>query len=1002
MSSNQTTLINRVWTCALIALLLGLCQQLAVSKEALWIEGEDRDPYNSGWNNHPWWYHHTDLDMNLLSPGTPGVSPGDWYVHYTSDTVPEEVIAQWNFNINEGGTYTWWIRLNPFRNSNGGAGYSYRFRRVGSAWPGWTTLDVTEARNNMINLVKPGIDIRFIAWSYGAMLDFTPGSYQVQIRLSDNGGLDEENHGGVDVMALVNYPWAPTGVIPPDPNAPPPGPSNWFLLVAGPDQFSPKSITDMNYLIERPAGTHGHLLRDGNNFAFEDDTPVKFWGMDAGMTETVESQQRQAKFYAKHGVNMIRMHAVEDILGSLQGPPGGRYFNATNLDKLDHWFAILKENGIYVTWSLFYHHVVLADEGIDPNLYNVLPACWAGKDTYGYATFIEEYQDSQWEYANLILNHVNSYTGLRYKNDPALAVVECRNEDSVFWHFPLGDSFLHANPAPMSKHKLRIQIMWHNWVKNRYVTDANLAAAWGAGMRTGDSVNADPNTQPMYMYAAWEMGTTGPSNPAEKKRMGDFIRCLAEMQRDTYETYQNRLRSIGYGAITISTAWQAGGPAATAGNLWDDDAMEAIDRHAYTGGGEHPYLITDEDYDGDGVAGEVDNNTMLASAGGGLLGVGFSQVEDKPFTMTEWSECPPNQWKAEAAPLIAFYGMGLQGWDAVYHFAGSRSYMGNGWPSMSLFVSETPHYIGQFPALAFAIYNHHFDEGNIVAARRISVNEAFEGVDSLNYYYSGYGYDGNHNLWTPKEVLAIGRFTSKVQDGQPNSSKTNYYTYWNTTTKKIQSNTGQLTWDYAKKTVTIHSDKTQGVVGFADNNSFDLPGVTVSVGPTKFVNLLFTPLDNNPLIESGHILITALAQDKQYGTVYNASGSQLIEAGGPPLLLEPVQATITMKGGPLKSVKVVDVYGVPTNQDVARTGNTFAIDGRYATYYYEVKRFVPVDCNQANLDGVDPVNFTDFALFAPDWKKTGGSLTGDIDNDEVVDIWDLEQIGLWWLENCGN
>jgi len=58
------------------------------------------------------------------------------------------------------------------------------------------------------------------------------------------------------------------------------------------------------------------------------------------------------------------------------------------------------------------------------------------------------------------------------------------------------------------------------------------------------------------------------------------------------------------------------------------------------------------------------------------------------------------------------------------------------------------------------------------------------------------------------------------------------------------------------------------------------------------------------------------------------------------LLLEPVQATLTFKGAPLSSVNVVDVYGVPTARQVECTGNSFKIDGRYATYYYQVKRLI--------------------------------------------------------------
>ena len=78
------------------------------------------------------------------------------------------------------------------------------------------------------------------------------------------------------------------------------------------------SIIDMSYLVEKPAGKHGFLKRQGKDFVFEDGTPVKFWGVDAGMTETIESQHRQARFYAKHGINMLRQHPVQSVLGVLQ------------------------------------------------------------------------------------------------------------------------------------------------------------------------------------------------------------------------------------------------------------------------------------------------------------------------------------------------------------------------------------------------------------------------------------------------------------------------------------------------------------------------------------------------------------------------------------------------------------------------------------------------------------------------------------------------------------
>ncbi|MFC1635144.1 hypothetical protein ACFL5Z_09900, partial [Planctomycetota bacterium] len=260
---------------------------------------------------------------------------------------------------------------------------------------------------------------------------------------------------------------------------------------------------------------------------------------------------------------------------------------------------------------------------------------------------------------------------------------------------------------------------------------------------------------------------------------------------------------------------------------------------------------------------------------------------------------------------------------------------------MRSYVTCTPHYIGQFPGLAFAIYNHHFDEGDVISARRLSTAEIFSGIDSLDQKYGLVGYDQNELLAhndTPVEALAVGRVTLKIEDGRESSYVGDLSTCWDQRAKVIRSNTGQLTWDYGRRVVTVHSEKTQGIIGFAAGRTYDLPGVMVQMGSTPFVSLLFTPLDNQSLIESRHILITALAQDKQHGTVYSDDGMELVEAGGPPLFLEPVQATLTFKGAPLTSVKVVDVYGVPTAQQVERSGNTFTIDGRYATYYYQIKR----------------------------------------------------------------
>ena len=889
------------------------------AREAHWIEGEDYS--QSSFNRHSW-YQNRNVSKDLLSPGVGGVSDGEWHGHY-SNSGSETVTARYSFEISEAGSYTCWIRLNPFSNRNGGANYSYRFDNVS-----FQPIDVS-ASQSPSDLIDPGIDIRFIDWVSLGTVELETGPHGLTIQLKRRPG-ETENRGGIDVISLVNFPWAPSGVLPPDPTPSIPEPDEWFALQVGPDAFSTDSIIDMRMLIEKPAGLHGALQRNGKDFAFEDGTPIRFWGAGASILDSVLSREEHAKFLTKHGINMVRLHPVQSELGVLIKNPttGARYLNTDNLDRLDRWFAILKEHGVYMTWSMFYPHVITPDDGYPTELYQELPNKGVGKSSSGMVAFMQLLQDAEWAWAEALLNHVNPYTGLTYKDDPALAIVEVHNEDSIFWHAPLNN----LTDGSLPKHQAILQSLWMEWLKNRYTNEANLRQAWGAGVLNGDSVN-NPS---MKIYGAWEMEADGPvfNKTREQKRLGDFIRFLAETQRDYYQRRKQQIRDAGFKGVIISTAWKAGGAAADSANLWTDDAMDAIDRHNYFGGGAGNHNI---------IEGSVNNATHLDRPGRGILSVGLYQVEDKPFTVTEWTQKPPNQWKAEIAPLFAFYGMGLQGWDASFHFHSSRSFMGNGWPSLRSYVTATPHYIAQFPALAFAIYNNHFQEGDIVAARRLETDEIFNGIDALSQDFSGGGYDENEpsgNLETPTEILAIGRVTAKIADGLDHSYSADWDQYWDSFRRTVTSNTGQLTWDYGNRLVKVHSEKTQGVIGFAGGHGIELPAVHFDIR-TPFVSLLFTPLDNQPLIHSEHILITALAQDKQTGAVYNAGGTQLIEAGGPPLLLEPVRAHIKLKGAPIQTIKVVDLYGVPTDQEVESEDNGFTIDGRYATYYYEIKRVIP-------------------------------------------------------------
>jgi hypothetical protein len=307
--------------------------------------------------------------------------------------------------------------------------------------------------------------------------------------------------------------------------------------------------------------------------------------------------------------------------------------------------------------------------------------------------------------------------------------------------------------------------------------------------------------------------------------------------------------------------------------------------------------------------------------------------------MTEWTQCPPNQWKLECAPIFAFYGMGLQGWDASWHFNQSGTRLGDGWPDMSSYRTDTPHFIGQFPALAFALHRGHIKEAPLAAARRLSMNDVYEGKDSFKQDATKGGYDAKTMIvegGTPLEAFAIGRVTAAFSGGK--TEQTDFSKYWDTGNKTVRRMTGELAWDYGRERILIKTPKTQGILGRAGEQPISLPGVTATI-KTPFVSLIFTPLDDLPLVESKRILITALAQDKQSGARYNADSTKLESVGTSPLMMEPVQATLKLGGAKPASVTPCDHYGVPAEKALSLAADgSFQIDGRVQAYYYLVTR----------------------------------------------------------------
>lgn len=886
------------------AILLLLSIVASLQAESIWIEGEDAQTKQT--TRHSW---YDQVKKEVLSGG-------DWISHFDPR---KPGLAGYRFDVPAAGEYTFWLRANHVKSS-----LSYRLN--GGQWQ---AIDLSRGQRGAMNIAadnKP--DLRFISWVKVGTLRLKTGTNSLEFRM-DSG---PQNHGAIDCFCLTTDAWVPSGTTKPSAKTGAAGPGDWFPVVFDDDPLSPESVIDMSPLIEAPAGEQGFLNRDGARLRFaQAERPVKFWGINTSPGDkTTEEMVQAAKWFRKHGINLVRQHTVINAVGLLDADGE---FDRDRLDRYDRWFATLKEQGIYTTWSIIYPHhgpFLQKHDGYDPKYFAELDRGDEQHDGNREAIVVNDFinldrrlQGIAFRYFDKLLNHTNRYTGLKYKDDPALAILEFQNESNVFFHTL---NVLRGDKYPLFAKAVRR--MFFQFVKDKYGEKAAVAKAWNNRWDRDDKWESGE----LGLMGAYHWGSDGPlyEFKGQQRRAGDYIEFLARLQRDYYARREAEVRQAGFQGVTVTTAWKSGGPAASMANLYADTAADMIDRHNYFGGGAGGHVI---------VEGDVSNRTHLDQPGRGLLSLALFQVEDRPFGVSEWSMMPPAPYKAEAAPLYAFYGMGLQGWDAVYHFACGSHHMGDGWPNLRKYVTETPHYMGQFPALAFAVYNNHIQEGDTVAIRRLTRDDVFSGKDVLGQALSGGGHDEKElvgSLATPPEAVAIGRVT--IAFGKESALQQKLSPYWDQQAKTITSTTGELVWRYGDRLVEVRSAKTQGVIGFAKERTIELPAATATIR-TPFVSLLLTPLDNESLERSNHILITAMARDKQTGAVYNGDWSRLEQVGGPPLLMEPVQASLRFKGQTPAQVRALDLYGVPTEKSLdIQPDGSFSIDGTYQTYYYEVKR----------------------------------------------------------------
>ena len=245
-----------------------------------------------------------------------------------------------------------------------------------------------------------------------------------------------------------------------------------------------RSPIDLSFLneAEKPAGKHGFVKAVKDRLEFEDGTPARFWGtnLTAGALfgTARETVKLQARRLSELGFNLVRLHHHDsswvspNIFGD-QNAPDTRNLSATMLEKLDWWIKCLKDEGIYVWLDLQVGRQLKATDAIED--FGEIAKGKPTADLRGYNYVNASIQKAMQQFNEAYVEHRNVFTGLRYKEEPAIAAMLVTNENDLTHHFgnallpdknvPKHDAIYMAQAeAFAAKHGLPKDKVWTSWL----------------------------------------------------------------------------------------------------------------------------------------------------------------------------------------------------------------------------------------------------------------------------------------------------------------------------------------------------------------------------------------------------------------------------------------------------------------------------------------------------------------------------------------------------------
>ena len=664
--------------------------------------------------------------------------------------------------------------------------------------------------------------------------------------------------------------------------------------------ISNDSPVDVSFLLDAPAGKHGFMKAKDGHFYFEDGTRVRFWGTNIYAPSTFpkkEEAEMMAGRLSRFGCNLVRIHHLDAFWATpnIFDPNFNdtQHLSAEALDKMDYLVYQLKQKGIYIFMDLLVDRAFKAGDNV-VDYENVE----RGAKISGF--YDKRIIDLQKIYARELLTHVNPYTGLRYIDDPAIVSAKLINEGMLFY---IGTQFS-LSPYYLAE----LDQLFNNWLNKKYGGRNGLENAWTDRYGRCDLIsNEDPSKGNVKRADIPLKYQRSGGERVDAMRLADTLKFYEEVQANYFKDMESYLIGLGLKVpVSGSNHWVNVAP-----DVKSNATLDYIDRHRYF---DHPQF-------GYGTQVVFEDQPMVKDPQDALSNnFAYYKVKDKPFVVSEWNNCFPNEYRIEGPLMMASYA-NLQDWDGVLQF--SFNHGGFFSPMEDNFdISAWPNVWSQWPAAAM-----------IFLRKDVSV--------AKNEYEQTLGEKTLYGPINEDQPIADEPFLPLIIKTQISFGQTDVVPdisqylseNLNRSQKEVTSDTKELKWNYGKGVYTINTENSQAALGFTKGSSIKLKDVTFSP-KTNFCSLALSSLDRTSIRQAKNLLLTAAARIENYGQKFNESRTQLKEVGVSPIMVEGVDCKVTLKKSP-SVVHALDINGDKV-KNIAVNGNSFNISKNDKAFFYEI------------------------------------------------------------------